>query len=210
MTTENSTPPASPEFLGGSDGGPNHLISIADQTLAFRAVAIGDATPTGAQIARAAGKAPAPNVVVMAVLPDGQLELVRPDKVVDLRRMRGLVAEDNQHAKLGGAAHERVLVEAVVSPECPLIGMTVRESRFRTHYGAAIIAIARGDVRLSGKLGDVVLAAGDTLLLEARPAFMERVKGSRDFFLASKVDGFSVEMDNSSSELLDYFIKKAA
>jgi len=97
MTTENSTPPATPEFLGGSDGGSSHLISIADQTLAFRPVAIGDATPTGTQIARAAGKAPAPNVVVMAVSPDGQLELVRPDGVVDLRRIdRFVVVESDR------------------------------------------------------------------------------------------------------------------
>jgi hypothetical protein len=100
MTTENSTPPATPEFLGGSDGGPNHLISIADQTLAFRAIAIGDATPTGAQIARAAGKAPAPNVVVMAVLPDGQLELVRPDEVVDLRRINRFVVVESDRLYL--------------------------------------------------------------------------------------------------------------
>jgi hypothetical protein len=97
MTTENSTPPATPEFLGGSDGSSSHLISIADQTLAFRPVAIGDATPTGTQIARAAGKALAPNVVVMAVLPDGQLELVRPDEVVDLRRIdRFVVVESDR------------------------------------------------------------------------------------------------------------------
>ena len=113
------------------------------------------------------------------------------ESVVDLRKMRGLSSEDHQHEKLAAPAHERVLIEAVISPECPLIGQSVRESRFRTHYGAAIIAIARGGERLSGKIGNVVLQAGDTLLLEARPAFLERVKGSRDFFLASKVEGFS-------------------
>lgn len=113
------------------------------------------------------------------------------ESVVDLRKMRGLSSEDHQHEKLAAPAHERVLIEAVISPECPLIGQSVRESRFRTHYGAAIIAIARGSERLSGKIGNVELKAGDTLLLEARPAFLERVKGSRDFFLASKVEGFS-------------------
>ena len=29
-------------------------------------------------------------------------------------------------------------------------------------------------------------------------------------YFAGKVEGFNVEMDNSSSELLDYFIKKGA
>ncbi len=100
MTTENSTPPATPEFLGGSDGGSGHLISIADQTLAFRPVAIGDATPTGTQIARAAGKTPAPNVVVMALSGDGQLELVRPDEAVDLRQVNRFVVVESDRLYL--------------------------------------------------------------------------------------------------------------
>jgi hypothetical protein len=91
MTTENSVPPATPDC---------HLISIADQTLAFRPVAIGDATPTGTQIARAAGKAPTPNVVVMAVLPAGQLELVRPDEVVDLRQINRFVVVESDRLYL--------------------------------------------------------------------------------------------------------------
>jgi di/tricarboxylate transporter len=130
------------------------------------------------------------------------------DSVVDLRKMRGLQSEDRQREKLSvpppgagnplGAtaaksqgAHERVLIEAVVSSECPLVGKSVRDGKFRAHYGAAIIAIARGAQRLTGKIGDVVLQVGDTLVLEARPAFLERVRRSRDFFLATKVEGFS-------------------
>ena len=100
MTTENSTQPAAPEFLGGSDGGSSHLISIADQTLAFHHVAIGDATPTGIQIARAAGKALAPNVVVMALSADGQLELVRPDEAVDLRQVNRFVVVESDRLYL--------------------------------------------------------------------------------------------------------------
>jgi hypothetical protein len=100
MTTENSTPPATPEFFGSSDGGFSHLISVADQTLASRPVAIGDATPTGTQIARAAGMAPAPNVVVMALSADGQLELVRPDEVVDLRQVNRFVVVESDRLYL--------------------------------------------------------------------------------------------------------------
>jgi len=134
------------------------------------------------------------------------------DSVVDLRKMRGLASEDRQGEKLavpprrtanpapGSDAstlrQERVLIEAVVSLECPLVGKSVRDGRFRAHYGAAIIAIARGTQRLTGKIGDVVLQAGDTLVLETRPAFLERVRGTRDFFLATKVEGFSAPKHN--------------
>ena len=146
-----------------------------------------------------------PSVVLRA---DDRLTFVGDlDSVVDLRKMRGLASEDRQREKLsvpppaddGGSgapkqtspqSKERVLIEVVVSPECPLVGKSVREGRFRAHYGAAIIAIARGAQRLTGKIGDIVLQVGDTLVLETRPAFLERARRNRDFFLASKVEGF--------------------
>ena len=40
-----------------------------------------------------------------------------------------------------------------------------------------------------GKVGDVVLRAGDTLLLESRPSFITQQRNSRDFLLVSEVQG---------------------
>ena len=45
------------------------------------------------------------------------------------------------------------MVEAVVSSRCPLVGKSIRAGRFRTHYGAAVIAVARGNQRVAGKIG---------------------------------------------------------
>ena len=75
------------------------------------------------------------------------------DSVVDLRKIRGLATADAQTSKLNVPAWRRTLVEAVVSPRCALIGKSIREGRFRSHYGAAVVAVARGDRRLTGKLG---------------------------------------------------------
>ncbi len=105
--------------------------------------------------------------------------------------MHGLVRADRafEHDISGETkpTSRRQLIEAVVSERCPLIGQTLRDSRFRTHYQAAVVAIARGDERVSGKLGDVVLRSGDTLLLEADEDFVSRQRNSRDFFLVSGV-----------------------
>ncbi|TWU55811.1 SLC13 family permease [Rubripirellula reticaptiva] len=109
------------------------------------------------------------------------------DSVVDLRKIRGLTTSDDQARKLKVPAWQRTLVEAVVSPRCGLLGKTIREGRFRSHYNAAVVAVARGDKRLTGKLGDVRLETGDVLLLEASPSFLHRQGESRDFFLVSKV-----------------------
>jgi di/tricarboxylate transporter len=113
------------------------------------------------------------------------------DSVVDLHRMRGLVPATNQVFKLNETRANRCLVEAVVSDHCPIVGRTVREGEFRTRYDAVIIAVHRNGERIAGKIGDIVLKPGDTLLLETARRFMRRWRNSRHFFLVSDVAGSS-------------------
>jgi hypothetical protein len=61
------------------------VVHVADKDLAFRTVRLDDATPTGHQIAHAAGCRPAQDAVVLRMLEDGDVALVRPDEMVDLR-----------------------------------------------------------------------------------------------------------------------------
>ncbi len=93
------------------------------------------------------------------------------DSVVDLRKIRGLVPDTNQVDKLLEPTANRRLFEAVIGRQSPLIGKSIRESRFRTIYEAAIIAVHRHGERIEKKVGDIVLEIGDTLLLETdRPS----------------------------------------
>ncbi len=110
------------------------------------------------------------------------------DAVLDLQKMRGLVPATDQVFKLDGPREQRMLIEAVVSDQSPLLGKSIREGRFRTQYNAVVIGVARGGQRLHQKLGDVVLEVGDTLLVEARPAFVQQQRNARDFFLVSGID----------------------
>jgi di/tricarboxylate transporter len=112
------------------------------------------------------------------------------DSVVDLQRTRGLSPATNQVFKLSDPRPDRCLVEAVVSDNCPLVRKSIREGKFRTVYGAAVIAVHRGGQHLGQqKIGDIVLQPGDTLLLETHPRFVEAQRNSRDFFLVSTVEG---------------------
>jgi di/tricarboxylate transporter len=110
------------------------------------------------------------------------------ESVVDLQKIRGLRPATDQVDKLNSPRTHRCLIEAVVSPSCPLVGQSVRDGRFRTVYNAAILAVARNSERLTGKIGDIVLQPGDTLLLEAHPWFAVQQRDSRDFFLVSAVE----------------------
>lgn len=79
------------------------------------------------------------------------------------------------------------LFEVVVSHHSGLIGRTVRASRFRRRFDAAIVAVHRAGERIEGRIGDIVLRPGDTLLLSASPGFHEAWRESEDFYLVSAV-----------------------
>ena len=110
------------------------------------------------------------------------------ESVVDLQKIRGLEPATNQVYKIDEPRPNRRLVEAVVSDTCPIIGQTIRRGQFRSRYHAAVIAVARNGQRLPGKVGDIVLQAGDTLLLEARASFTDQQRNSRDFYLVSQIE----------------------
>ena len=109
------------------------------------------------------------------------------DAVNELRRIPGLLVAEDQTYQLNLRHAQRCLVELVLSATSPLVGQTVKESGFRTTYNAAIISISREGARLEGKLGDVRLRPGDTLLAEADHGFVERQKYNRDFLLVSSL-----------------------
>jgi di/tricarboxylate transporter len=110
------------------------------------------------------------------------------DSVVELTKIRGLLPATNQVFKLDAPRARRTLIEAVVSDSSPLVGRSIREGRFRNMYDAVVIAVARNGQRLMTKIGDIVLKEGDTLLLEARPGFVDQHKNSRDFYLVSRIE----------------------
>ncbi|MEO0512029.1 MAG: SLC13 family permease [Planctomycetota bacterium] len=111
----------------------------------------------------------------------------RVDSVVDLQKMRGLAPATDQIVKINEPRPNRVLVEAAVSHRSDLVGRTVRQARFRSVYNAVVIAVARAGERLRGKIGDIEIRAGDTLLLEAPRGFIEQNRGRSDFYLVSEV-----------------------
>lgn len=110
------------------------------------------------------------------------------DSVLDLRKVPGLLPAETDRSGVMHA-HDTVLLEAVVSASSSLVGRTVRGSNFRARYNAAIWAVHRHGEQLKGKIGDITLRAGDTLLLEARPAVAEVLRHNPNFYLASLVGG---------------------
>jgi len=106
--------------------------------------------------------------------------------IVELQRIRGLVPVSEEDLPARGEDAHR-LVEAVVSLSSPLVGRSIRDANFRTVYDAAVIAVHRNGERVPGKIGAIVLRAGDTLLLQSASGFMRAHRNSPDFYLTTEV-----------------------
>ena len=113
-----------------------------------------------------------------------------PDAVIDLQRVRGIAPPERDKSGTVTDPAQRELVEAVVAAGSPLAGRTVRESRFRTLFQAAVVAVRRSGATLEESVGDIRLAPGDTLLLEAPKGFARAYRSSSHFYLVSTVAGF--------------------
>ncbi|HEY9034344.1 MAG TPA: SLC13 family permease, partial [Pseudomonadales bacterium] len=121
------------------------------------------------------------------------------EAISDLLRINGIVpsAENTGDGPLLTNRAERRLVEAVVSHHCDIIGQQIRDARFRDRYGAVVLAVARNGERVKGNLGTIKLEAGDTLLLEARPAFVSRQRHNRDFLLINDLEAETPRHDKA-------------
>ena len=109
--------------------------------------------------------------------------------IVDLKKIPGLEPATEATDQASEEQRRRRLCEAVVSRSSPLIGQSVREAQFRSHYNAAIVAIHRNGERLTTKIGDVKLESGDTLLMQTGPNFVQAHRNNPDFYLVSDVEG---------------------
>ena len=108
--------------------------------------------------------------------------------IVDLESIPGLApAASEGYASRPRQRRGRRLSEAVISPTSPLVGQTIRDADFRALYNAAVIAVHRGGERLQGRVGDILLAAGDTLLLQTGAHFARAHRNNPDFVLVSSV-----------------------
>ncbi|SDJ66474.1 SLC13 family permease [Microbulbifer yueqingensis] len=77
------------------------------------------------------------------------------------------------------------LTEVVLTPSSSIIGETLKSCQFRTRFDAAVVAMRRGGDRLSGKLGEIELRAGDSLLLAVGPDFKHHRNIDKNFYVIS-------------------------
>jgi di/tricarboxylate transporter len=112
----------------------------------------------------------------------------RADMVFDLKKIRGLQSAEAEHTmQVRQPGH--TYFEVVVGADSPLTGRTLKEIGFREEYRAVVLALHRSGERYRGKLADVRLRVGDTLILLAGPRFRNLWRHRRDFLVISHLGG---------------------
>lgn len=81
------------------------------------------------------------------------------------------------------------MMEVIVLPNAAIEGKTVKESGFRSVFDAAVVGMRRGGKRLSGKLGNITIAAGDSMILAVGPDFNERKNLDKNFVIINDAIG---------------------
>ncbi|MEM7498211.1 MAG: SLC13 family permease [Pseudomonadota bacterium] len=72
-------------------------------------------------------------------------------------------------------AKSTVTVEALITPDCKLVGRQIGDIRFRRRYGVYPLAVHRRAERVGSVLDEVRIRVGDTLLLEGDPDDIRRL-----------------------------------
>ncbi len=105
-------------------------------------------------------------------------------KLAEIQETKGVTMV---HDKLSGDAGEKdtdaevKTVEAIISRQSSLVGMSVRSSNIRRRYGVVVAAVHRKGVNVSDGYQDLRLAFGDTLLLEGPAHNLVRMQVEEDF-----------------------------
>ncbi|MEZ8825504.1 SLC13 family permease [Vibrio amylolyticus] len=118
------------------------------------------------------------------------------ESVATLQEIQGLTLFGQHHLNGQG------FVEAVVSSSASFCNKTLKSSHFRDRFDAVVVAIRRGHERLEGGLGNIVLTAGDTLVLVPGKRFeSERRAHRREFVLINDLDS-SAKLDANKSSFV--------
>ncbi len=107
------------------------------------------------------------------------------DSKIISKSFDGLVPLNNEDYPLNDK-NNRIFVEAVITEKFLLLAKSIKESRFRTLYGAAIVSVARDGQKLTGNLGKIIFKPGDIVLLIARKDFLVKAQSINGFLIISK------------------------
>ena len=143
------------------------------------------------------------NYLISPVAPHEHIEA--GDKLIfsgDIKQVNALEAFDGlQLFAVEEGLLRTNMTEVIVMPGATIEGKTVKESGFRSLFDAAVVGMRRGGKRLSGKLGNITIQAGDNMVLAVGPDFNERKNLDKNFLVINDSVG-----EIKTTPFQDFFI----
>lgn len=101
--------------------------------------------------------------------------------IASLHEIEGLRSMADPHFKLDvGSSHYS---EVVISKTSPLIGKTLKRTNFRSTYGASVLAVYRQGKRIERNVREIIIQAGDNLILLSSDPWPIATQNSNDFYV---------------------------
>lgn len=102
------------------------------------------------------------------------------ETIAELHGIKGLRSLADFHFQLDVTSSH--FAEVVIATTSSLIGKTLKRVGFRRYYGASVLAVYRQGKRVYGRVGDIVLQAGDTLMLLSGKPWEPKSMYNNDFY----------------------------
>ncbi len=142
------------------------------------------------------------------IMPSGDLVLEQGDilkvrcnveKIRALKEREGIALKSDAKFKpaeevTGNVQDDGVIfVEAVLAPNSPFEGKSLKQLDFRQRYGATVLAIRHRGELMRDKVANTILRAGDTLLIEVEQDHLQNLQqlelqGRNTFLIVTEVD----------------------
>jgi di/tricarboxylate transporter len=112
-----------------------------------------------------------------------EVALAEGDRVVlrtEMQELLGLKDSDAVTLVDRVGSKRTTTVEALISPDCKLVGRSLGSLRLRRRYGVYPLAVHRRNQNIGRQLDEVVVRVGDTLLLEGAAEDIQRLASDVD------------------------------
>lgn len=121
---------------------------------------------------------PSPDLILF--IGDRLIFAAEINQIAELHAIKGLESQADPHFKLDVTSSH--FSEIVISSISLLIGKTLRQINFRNNYGASVIAVYRQGWRVLGNIREIILQAGDTLMLLSGEPWTAKEYSDKDFY----------------------------